>query len=253
MNKPTIKVGDTKINNQGVPMTVIEYVNSNNMTIKFEDGLIRKCTDCNYKRGQVLNYNIPTIYNKGYLGAKESTDVIKSKVYNVWKNMLRRCYGNEYKFRTYKDVEVCEEWYNFQNFKKWYYNNIWDCDEKMCLDKDIIKKNNKIYSPQTCIIVPNTINLSFTKNDAMRGNFPIGVNKCGENGINTVIYNEDGTRKSVYIGKVNNENINKAFNIYKNSKEQHIKRIADYYKSKYSNFPNKIYDALYNYQVEITD
>ena len=137
--------------------------------------------------------------------------------------MLRRCYGNEYKFRTYKDVEVCEEWLNFQNFKKWYIENLWDCDEKLCLDKDIIKQNNKIYSPQTCVIVPNKINLLFTKNNAMRGTFPIGVSKCGNNGISTSVYNDDGIRCPLYIGKISDENINKAFNIYKITKEKYIK------------------------------
>ena len=44
-----------------------------------------------------------------------------------------------------------------------------------------------------------------------------------------------------------------AFNIYKKSKEKVIKEVADYYKNKYPDFPQKLYDALYNYKVEITD
>ena len=44
-----------------------------------------------------------------------------------------------------------------------------------------------------------------------------------------------------------------AFNIYKSSKEKVIKEVADYYKNKYPKFPQKLYDALYAYEVEITD
>lgn len=44
-----------------------------------------------------------------------------------------------------------------------------------------------------------------------------------------------------------------AFNIYKSSKEKVIKEVADYYKNKYPKFPKKLYDALYAYEVEITD
>ena len=34
---------------------------------------------------------------------------------------------------------------------------------------------NKIYSPDTCIFVPNRINCAFTKSNASRGKYPIGV------------------------------------------------------------------------------
>jgi hypothetical protein len=49
------------------------------------------------------------------------------------------------------------------------------------------------------------------------------------------------------------ERIQLAFNWYKQSKEEEIKRVADLYKSKYPNFPQKLYDAMYAYEVEITD
>lgn len=36
----------------------------------------------------------------------------------------------------------------------------------------------------------------------------------------------------------------------KHTKEKHIKKIANKFKN---NIPKKLYDALYNYEVEITD
>jgi hypothetical protein len=45
----------------------------------------------------------------------------------------------------------------------------------MALDKDILYKGNKIYSPDTCVFVPQEINALFVKNDANRGDLPIGV------------------------------------------------------------------------------
>ena len=44
--------------------------------------------------------------------------------------------------------------------------------------------------------------------------------------------------------------ISEAFQAYKQYKEKEIKRIADEYKNK---IPQKLYDALYAYEVEITD
>ena len=41
-----------------------------------------------------------------------------------------------------------------------------------------------------------------------------------------------------------------AFYAYKEFKEQYIKQVADEYKDK---IPKKLYDAMYKYEVEITD
>lgn len=54
--------------------------------------------------------------------------------------MLERCYSDKlYKrYPTYRVCSVTEEWYNFQNFAKWYDENYYEVDdEKMELDKDI--------------------------------------------------------------------------------------------------------------------
>ena len=41
--------------------------------------------------------------------------------------------------------------------------------------------------------------------------------------------------------------------MYKKFKESYIKQVADDYANKYPNFPDKLYNAMYNYEVEITD
>lgn len=77
--------------------------------------------------------------------------------------MLRRCYDKQFQERqpTYKGCIVCEEWYNFQNFAKWFDENYYEIEgEKIALDKDLLKLNNKIYSPSTCCFLPQRINVS---------------------------------------------------------------------------------------------
>ena len=44
-----------------------------------------------------------------------------------------------------------------------------------------------------------------------------------------------------------------AFNSYKVEKENYIKEVADEYKSKYPNFPIKLYEAMYKWEVSIND
>ena len=45
----------------------------------------------------------------------------------------------------------------------------------MQLDKDILIKGNKEYNPNTCCFVDIRLNSLFTKDNAMRGKYPIGV------------------------------------------------------------------------------
>ena len=120
----------------------------------------------------------------------------------------------------------------------------------MALDKDILVKGNKTYSPNTCVFVPQNINTLFIKSNKIRGKYPIGVtfnkdkNKYQAQ-CNTLI-NGKNMKKTLRLYNT----IEEAFNAYKQFKEANIKQIADYYKE---NIPDKLYEAMYNYKVEITD
>ena len=120
----------------------------------------------------------------------------------------------------------------------------------MDLDKDILVKGNKIYSPETCMFVPQNINKLFTKSNKIRGKYPIGV-----------YFNKNANKfkaqcRIFYNGKTQQESlglyntIEDAFNAYKQFKEANIKQMADEYKGK---IPDKLYEAMYDYKVEITD
>ncbi len=102
----------------------------------------------------------PSVFGKGYLGEGNhpaSIDKVLTKAYRVWHSMLLRCYDDKYHKQqpTYKDCSVCDEWLNFQSFAKWF-------DTKYIpdyhLDKDIRIKDNKVYSPDTCLFVPQWVN-----------------------------------------------------------------------------------------------
>lgn len=114
----------------------------------------------------------------------------------------------------------------------------------MDLDKDILKNGNKIYCPKYCVFVPQQINKLFTLRTLNRGAYPLGCHLDGNKF--TVKLNKFGNE--VLIGRTNN--INEAFSIYKYEKEKYVKEVADLYKD---NIPLKLYEALYKYQVNITD
>lgn len=69
--------------------------------------------------------------------------------------MIKRCYNQKclLKDNTYRGCSVCDEWLNFQNFGEWYDENYYEVpNEVMDLDKDILHKGNKIYSPDNCVL-----------------------------------------------------------------------------------------------------
>ena len=74
------------------------------------------------------------------------------KIYTLWRNMLKRCLSDEYKLRnpSYAECAVCNSWLDFSTFKKWVLTQDY---ENKSLDKDLLIRGNKIYSPDTCIFI----------------------------------------------------------------------------------------------------
>lgn len=222
------------------------------MVIKFDKtGELIQCEYIDFKRGGIKSHFSGSVYNVGIVGMTPTVDKDGKQLdsYYNWVAMLSRCYDQKFKKErpTYKDCKCCDEWLEYQNFVKWYDENYYEVDnEKMCLDKDILIKGNKIYSLDTCIFVPDNINVLFTKRDSKRGEYPIGVDYLNKNNNYRSRCNENG--KSVYLGFYNTPE--KAFYAYKKYKEDVIKSVAEKYKNK---IPQKLYEAMYTYEVEITD
>jgi hypothetical protein len=221
------RIGETQINNQGLKMTIIEYRSNIDIDVQFEDGTILKHKTYNKFKHQhnIMNYNYPTVCGVGYIGYGDYSVTENGKhtdSYTRWKNCLNRAYKDRGK--SYIDVSVCEEWHNYQNFAKWYDENYYEVkDEIMCLDKDILIKNNKIYSPNSCIFVPNRINLLFVKNKDYRNGYPIGVVPSKNKFVGQVNYLDKTIKKEF-------STIEDAFSFYKFHKERIIKEVADEYK-----------------------
>lgn len=210
-----------------------------------------ECSINNIINHRVKDVKWPIICGIGYIG--RSKDYInkrkKSYAYTCWANMIRRCYDEKIQCKrpTYSQCTVCDEWHCFIEFEKWFNKNY---IQDWCLDKDILFKGNKIYSPATCCFVPNEINSLFTKNQRHRGNTPIGVMYCKPQRRFKECYRAvicKGNTK-VHLGCF--KTAEEAFNAYKVAKEEWIKDIANKWKDK---LDPRVYAAMCNYQVEMTD
>ena len=151
------------------------------------------------------------------------------------------------KYPTYKDCEASENFKSFEYFYEWCNNQIGFGNEGWQLDKDLLIKGNKIYSENTCVFLPNEINILLTKRTALRGEYLIGVSWSKTNKAFVAQINKN-KGKQEYLGSFATEL--EAFNAYKTAKESFVKEQADNWKSQ---IDIRAYNALMNYTVEITD
>lgn len=85
--------------------------------------------------------------------------VLVNRAYRYWHNMISRCYNIKSSCRDncYAGCSVCDDWLTFSNFELWF--NGLNPPDGYHLDKDLMKKGNKVYSPDTCVFIPRYLNV----------------------------------------------------------------------------------------------
>lgn len=164
------RLGETRRNKHGTEMKVVEYNSCLDIWVEFQDEHKARVhtTYTNFKKGQVRNPYDKTVYGIGYLGEGKYKVYIDQEhlepVYNVWRTLLGRCCTEKHReqFPAYAGCVVCDEWLCYQDFAEWWNQNMYHVGtERMHIDKDILNEGNKVYSPENCIIVPQSINEIF--------------------------------------------------------------------------------------------
>jgi hypothetical protein len=186
--------------------------------------------------------------------AAKQEDGTYDKSYKLWVGMLERCYSKtlHIKYPAYAHCSVYGEFKHYTYFREWCcvqegYKRQDSNGRYYQLDKDILVKGNKVYSEDTCIFIPPALNLILIKNDAIRGQYPVGIHKQTI-GDKYIVHAPDENGKRVYCGSF--VTVEEAFLTYKKLKESWIRKLTESYKG---SIDNRAYEALMNYQVEITD
>jgi hypothetical protein len=253
LRKTIDRTGEVNYNKYGSKIEIIKYTNATDIVIKFDNGYITISRYGDFKKGKPKSPYCKSVYGIGYIGEgkyKTITDDYKhTTTYKCWNGMIERCYNlvTQEKHPNYKGCTVCEEWLNFQTFAKWFEENFYTIDdERMNIDKDILVKGNKVYSPETCIFVSQRINKLFIRQDNIRGEYPIGV--CYDKENNKFTSDCCTLEKHCKIGRF--DTANESFEVYKEYKENYIKEVAEECKNI---IPQKLYIAMCEWKVEITD
>lgn len=163
------RVGLTNINRHGTVMEIIQYNSSSDVLVRFRDenGAVVHTTYSNFKLGQVKNPYFPSVCGVGFVGQgpyKTKTNNVHTDSYTIWATMLQRCYSQKWMSMFpayYHKATVCDEWKNYQNFARWYEENRYEVPARLHIDKDILCQGNSIYSPSTCLLVPQRLNMLF--------------------------------------------------------------------------------------------
>ena len=192
--------------------------------------------------GSVINPFFPNIFKQGYVGIGKYQPIKYNTIFNCCYGILIRCYNKKdkkYKIYGFLNITICEEWKCFQNFAAWYEENSkWNVNNNYLLniDKDILANishlENKIYSPETCLLIPADLN-GFIAGDCLE----CGINKYK---LKDDTYNFYPRFKTKHLG---------TFSIFKEAKEIYAKEKYFYWCHLINNYiiPNNLREILLKY------
>lgn len=166
--------------------------------------------------------------------------------YRVWSSMLHRCYGKRSVVvnSTYYGCTVYGDWHRFSIFKKWMETQEW---EGKHLDKDLLVRGNKIYSPETCIFVSMQVNIFLIDRGRHRGKYMIGCywdkKSCGYRAF----CNNPITAKQEHLGIFSTEQ--EAHDAWLAKKLEHARTLANMQND--DRVSKTLIERYTNYDVEI--
>ena len=162
---------------------VVKYNDAHNVEIQFVTTGFEMTVELgNIRNGKVKDPYIPSVFGVGVVGTKYPSEVnrVKTKEYVLWTHMLQRCYSDFFKkkYPTYEGCEVSDKFKSYEYFYEWCHKQVGFGNQDWHLDKDLLTKGNKVYSENTCVFLPQEINLLLVKREALRGVHLIGVHWC---------------------------------------------------------------------------
>lgn len=186
-----------------------------------------------------------TVMGVGYMGVgsyRSRVDGVMPKEYIVWRDMIHRCYNPRLrdKYPTYTGCVVHDNWHNFQKFAEWFVSHEFSIKGYQ-LDKDLLVRGNKIYSAESCCMLPPELNQLIRvdnqkKISAIRSPL-VGVTFHRDSGKWQAALSKNG--KNIYLGLFERD-IDAHF-CYVREKESFVHEQADIWRGK---IEDKAYQAL---------
>lgn len=256
-----LHVGEKHITNfEKEEAVIIEFRRFTDIDIQFQDqyGYIKNTTYQALTEGNCKNPYHPNQYGGCFgVGPYDGTTTKNmKKAKTAWYHLLERTneefrnkMNDSSKYNSYENCSLYPDWYNYQNFARWYISYIYKLNPNVQyeIDKDILQwgQEYKIYGPYTCALVPHMINQAFVglDRDRIKHDLPTGITKINNRYV--VRLRKNGN-KSIHIGSF--KTIEEAVEVYKKAKKEYIVELAEYYYSIGALYP-EIYQALLNLEL----
>lgn len=237
-----LHIGQQFVTKSGWKGTVIKYNSCYDVEVMWQDGSVQKHNAGDIKSGAIKPLYQPSVSGVGYYGEGRFSNGLKlvgetppPEIYNYWVRMLGRCYNPEEIIkntgRRYIFVNVCKEWFCFQNFAEWAISQPnWNLGHD--LDKDLLGDSNE-YNSENCTFLPNDINIFLAENWSKDvHDLPIGVQYIkpatvgAKEGYVAICHTNKGRE---YLGYFNDPI--DAYFAYKSKKEEYAKVLAEKFKN----------------------
>lgn len=202
---------------------------------------------CNSTIKKESNQHKRTAYGVGYSsGGKYKSKIggVRSKSYEAWRSMLRRCYSDKSLKRqpSYIGCTVDERWHDFQVFAKWYESQIF-YDLGYHLDKDLLSGDSKMYSEHSCALIPASINTLINEQKPSTGEYPKGVGLHKRMGRLHANIRMNGKKHHLGYFDCPQE----AHQAYAIAKEAYVKEVANEWRGR---IDERVYEALMRWTVK---
>lgn len=198
----------------------------------------------NLSRGSFKTPFCKTVYGVGFLGETKLSNLKDVPSYVVWSNMIKRCYSTYKGNRSqhcYEDVEVDSKWHNFHVFHEWYTNKTLKFIESGVapkLDKDLLGEGKRLYSPDTCCILPHSINCALIESKK-KGDLPFGLTRKRNKYSGTITTEYSAKSIGSYF------TVEDAVEAYSKEKIKSVQFLANKY---HSFLEQHVYDKLMNWK-----
>lgn len=221
------RVGMRREVTNGYMVEIVEYNKSTDIIVKFLDNdCLKKTSWKMFKQGNIENPYHPSRAGVGYLVVGEYSPSNNKRAYKAWSHMIDRCYSESntsYKYYGAIGVLVDSEWHNFQNYAKWYIENE---IEGYVVDKDLLSVGIPVYSKETCIFIPMSINSFLINRKSSSNKTGIVGASITSRGTYAVYCNKFLSNDTVYLGE--SPDIDVAKNMYIDFKLKQCYKVYEY-------------------------
>lgn len=183
-----------------------------------------------------------------YVGSGGTRQYTKAGI--LWWCRISRCKeGGAHQRNNPNYAGIKNEFVDFQQFCEWCQSQIGYGAQNFNLDKDLLSTDEKAYSPETCVFLPQQINVFIVARKRGQWQWPRGVSYFKRAKLFRTECDPSGFceyKKHVGYFRTSEE----AFAAYKQRKEEIAVRLAEKWKDKVD---PRAYEALKNFTVNIGD